>query len=42
MITDREEIKSVLQIGKKILLDHPELYNMSLDEVLVKLDDGTE
>ncbi len=22
MITDREEIKSVLQIGKKILLDH--------------------
>lgn len=42
MITDREEIESVLQIGEKILLDHPELYNMSLDDVLVKLDDGTE
>ena len=42
MITDRKEIESVLQIGEKILLDHPELYNMSLDEVLVKLDDGTE
>ena len=42
MITDRKEIESVLQIGEKILLDHPELYNMSLDDVLVKLDDGTE
>ena len=42
MITDKKEIESVLQIGEKILLDHPELYNMSLDEVLVKLDDGTE
>ena len=42
MITDREEIESVLQIGEKILLDYPELYNMSLDDVLVKLDDGTE
>lgn len=42
MITDKEEIESVLQIGEKILLEHPELYNMSLDEVLVKLDDGTE
>lgn len=26
MITDRKEIESVLQIGEKILLDHPELY----------------
>ena len=42
MITDREEIASVLQIGEKILLDHPELYNMSLYDVLVKLDDGTD
>lgn len=42
MITVKKEIESVLQIGEKILLDHPELYNMSLDEVLVKLDDGTE
>lgn len=42
MITDKKEIESVLQIGEKILLDHPELYNMSLDDVLVKLDDGTE
>lgn len=41
MITDKKEIESVLQIGEKILLDHPELYNMSLDDVLVKLDDGT-
>ncbi len=41
MITDREAIESVLQIGEKILLDHPELYTMSLDDVLVKLDDGT-
>lgn len=40
MITDKKEIESVLQIGEKILLDHPELYNMSLDEVLVILDDG--
>ena len=35
MITDKKEIESVLQIGEKILLDHPELYNMSLDEVLL-------
>ncbi len=37
MITDKKEIESVLQIGEKILLDHPELYNMSLDEVLVAI-----
>lgn len=42
MIDDREEIESVLQAGERILLEHPELYDMSLDDVLIKLDDGTE
>lgn len=42
MINDREEIESVLQAGERILLEHPELYDMSLDDVLIKLDDGTE
>ena len=34
MIDDREEIESVLQAGERILLEHPELYDMSLDDVL--------
>lgn len=42
MVFDRKEIESVLQMGERILLEHPELYSMSLNDVLIKLDDGTE
>ena len=31
-----------MQEAERILLEYPELYDMSLDDVLIKLDDGTE
>lgn len=31
-----------MQEAERILLEHPELYDMSLDDVLIKLDDGTD
>lgn len=39
---ERAEIEAVLASGKRILSEHPELINMSLDEVLDELDDGTQ
>lgn len=42
MIDDREEIESVLQAGERILLEHPELYDMSLEETFDKFKEKAE
>ena len=39
MVAQRAEIEECIT---ESLLEHPELYNMSLHDVLINLDDGTE
>ena len=41
MTFDKVEIESVLNNGRRILSERPELAELSLDEVLNELDDGT-
>lgn len=41
-MTDEKEILTVLKAGKEILCEHPEFEDMSLNDVLNELDDGTE
>lgn len=42
MISDKDEIERVLNNGRRILSGRPELAEMSLDDVLNELDDGTQ
>lgn len=42
MISEREEIEQVLRVGKQILLERPALLEMSLQEVITELDDGSQ
>jgi hypothetical protein len=42
VIRNREEVESVLKEGKKILSERPELVEMSINDMLNELDDGTE
>ena len=42
MIREREEIEQVLRVGKQILLERPALLEMSLQEVITELDDGSQ
>ncbi len=42
MISDKDDIERVLSEGKRILSEHPELAEMSLNDVLDELDDGTQ
>ena len=42
MLRDREEIESVLKEGERILSERPELADMSINDMLNELDDGTQ